>query len=272
MATSERRGAKVSGMDEVMAGGRFSAPVRRGSVVERAASSRSVHALLRHFERVGFELAPRYLGTTDDGARDMLGFIEGEAAHYPMTEQQRSDATLVAVAQAVRAMHDATQGFLSEAPEEAWRFRELSVPARIDCIGHHDLAPWNIVFDGTRVTGIIDWDFAAPSNRAWDLSYMAHRFVPLSCPRLTRAFGWETEPDRAARLRLLASTYGHGITPAELLDLAVVRLSSIAGNIEQQIRAGDPAFDVHRDERHADGYREDIQYIIQEREALLHRG
>ena len=259
-------------MDEVMAGGRFSGPVRRGSVVERAASSRSVHALLRHFERVGFELAPRYLGSTDDGARDVLGFIEGEAAHYPLTEEQRSDATLVAVARAERAMHDATQGFLPEAPEEAWQYRELSVPARIDCIGHHDLAPWNIVFDGTRVTGIIDWDFAAPSNRAWDLPYTAHRFVPLSCPRLTRVFGWETEPDRAARLRQLASTYGHGITPAELLDLAVVRLSSIAGNIEQQIRAGNPAFAVHRDERHADGYREDIQYIIQEREGLLHEG
>jgi hypothetical protein len=181
-----------------MPGGRFSGPVRRGSVVERAASSRSVHALLRHFERVGFELAPRYLGSTDDEARDMLSFIEGEAAHYPLTEEQRSDATLVAVAQAVRAMHDATQGFLPEAPEQAWQSRELSVPARIDCIGHHDLAPWNIVFDGTRVTGIIDWDFAAPSNRAWDLSYTAHRFVPLSCPRLTQAFGWETEPDRAA--------------------------------------------------------------------------
>ncbi|MFJ5678005.1 phosphotransferase [Streptomyces sp. NPDC093097] len=255
-------------MDEVMAGGRFSHPVRRGNVVERAQSNPNVHALLRHFERTGFSLTPRFLGTTDEGTRDLLSFIEGRAAHYPLTEQYRSEATLVSVALAVRAMHDATQGFLAEDPQ-AWRHREVAVPARIDCIGHHDLAPWNMIFNGTEVTGIIDWDVSGPSNRAWDLCYAAHRFVPLSSPRLARAFGWETPPDRAARLRLLTDTYGHGISPAELLDLAVVRLSSIAANIEQHIRAGNPAFDVHRDERHADGYREDVQFILADRDLLL---
>lgn len=255
-------------MDEGMTGGVFSKPVRRGSVVERASSSRNVHVLLRHFEQVGFGLSPRLLGSTQGGTRDILGYIEGEAAHYPLSDLLRSEEVVGNVAWAVRAMHDATQGF-RPVDSEAWRHREVSVPARIDCIGHHDLAPWNILFDGTRVVGIIDWDFAGPSNRAWDLSYVAHRFVPLSSPRLTRVFGWETEPDRAARLRLLTDTYGHGITPAELLDLAVVRLASIAANIEQQIRAGNPAFDMHRDERHADGYREDVQFILGNRDALL---
>ncbi|GLY66997.1 phosphotransferase [Amycolatopsis taiwanensis] len=228
-----------------------------------------MRALLGQFERVGFELAPRYLGSSDDGTRDFVGFIPGEAAHYPLTRQQRSDETLVSAARAVRAMHDVTEDFLARLPVDGWRYREVGTPNRVDCIGHHDLAPWNILFDGTRVTGIIDWDFAAPSNRAWDLSYLAHRFVPLSSPRLTKAFGWYAEPDRAARLRLLARTYGREITPAELLDLAVVRLSAIAANIEQRIRDSDPAFAVHRDERHADGYREDVQYILQNREALL---
>lgn len=50
-----------------------------------------------------------------------------------------------------------------------------------------------------------------------------------------------------------------------------MRLSSIAANIEQQIRAGNPAFAVHHDERHADGYREDIQFIVHNRDALLRR-
>jgi aminoglycoside phosphotransferase (APT) family kinase protein len=165
-------------------------------------------------------------------------------------------------------MHDATQGFVTENPQ-AWQHREVAAPVRVDCIGHHDLGPWNMTFDGTEVTGIIDWDFAGPSNRAWDLSYVAHRFVPLSSPRLAQAFGWEPPPDRAARLRLLTDTYGRGISPTELLDLAVVRLYAIAANIEQQIRAGNPAFDVHRDERHADGYREDVQFILANRDALL---
>jgi aminoglycoside phosphotransferase (APT) family kinase protein len=255
-------------MDEVMAGGRFSRPVRRGDVVERAASNANVRELLRHFERNGFPLAPRFLGTAEGGTRERLSFIEGEAGHYPLTEEQRSDEALVNVVLAVRAMHDATQGFVAENPQ-AWQHREVAAPTGVDCIGHHDLAPWNITFAGTEVTGIIDWDFAGPSNRAWDLSYADHRFVPLSSPRLARAFGWQPLPDRAARLRLLADTYGHAISPAELLDLAVVRLSSVAANIEQQVRNGNPAFDVHRDERHADGYRDDVQFILSQRDTLL---
>ncbi|MEU3713218.1 phosphotransferase [Streptomyces catenulae] len=216
----------------------------------------------------GSRSPPRYLGTTEDGTRDLLRFVAGRAAHYPLAEEPRSDAALISVARAVRALHDATRGFVADDPR-AWRHREVAVPVRIDCIGHHDLAPWNMTFDGTEVTGIIDWDFAGPSNRAWDLSYAAHRFVPLSSPRLTRAFGWPTPPDRAARLRLLADTYGHGITPDGLLDLAVVRLSAVAAHIEQQIRAGNPAFDVQRDERHADGYREDVRFILAHRATLL---
>ncbi|MFE6684897.1 phosphotransferase [Streptomyces sp. NPDC057743] len=258
-------------MDEVMSGGRFSRPVRRGDVVERAPSNPNVRGLLRHFERSGFSLAPRFLGTTAGGTRDRLTFIEGKAAHYPLTEAQRSDEALVNVVLAVRAMHDASQGFVAENPL-AWQHREVAAPVRVDCIGHHDLAPWNMTFNGTEVTGIIDWDFAGPSNRAWDLSYAAHRFVPLSSSRLAQAFGWSTPPDRATRLRLVADTYGRGIVPAELLDLAVVRLAAVAANIEQQIRTGNPAFDVHREERHADGYREDVQFLLAHRDALLRAG
>ncbi|MGW5113911.1 hypothetical protein ACWEQ8_00425 [Streptomyces noursei] len=119
-------------MDEAMPGGRFSRPVRHGAVVERAASGRNVRALLQHFERVGFARAPRYLGTSDDGTRDLLSHIDGQAARYPLAAPYRSTATLIAVAEAVRAMHDATLGFVPVEPD-AWRHREVAVPVRIDC-------------------------------------------------------------------------------------------------------------------------------------------
>ncbi|MGW1838548.1 hypothetical protein [Streptomyces sp. NPDC002067] len=93
--------------------------------------------------------------------------------------------------------------------------------------------------------------------------------MPLSSPPPGPGVRLGATPDRATRLRLLTDTYGRGISPTELLDLAVVRLSAIAANIEQQIRAGNPAFDVHRDERHPEGYREDIQFILANRDALL---
>ncbi|HEX3813912.1 MAG TPA: phosphotransferase [Mycobacteriales bacterium] len=94
-----------------------------------------------------------------------------------------------------------------------------SVPSEIDCIGHNDLGPYNMVFSGCRVVAIIDWDFAGPSSRARDLAYAAHRFVPLSVPRSTRAFGWDPLPDQGSRLRKFAAAYGDEISPAELLDL-----------------------------------------------------
>jgi aminoglycoside phosphotransferase (APT) family kinase protein len=205
---------------------------------------------------------------TADGTREILSFIPGETGYPPMPELQRSAEALVSVTQAIRAMHDAGQGFIPADPQ-TWHGHEVAVPARIDCIGHHDLAPWNIVFDRAQVVGIIDWDSAGPSNRAWDLSYAAYHDVPLSPPSGVKAAGWKHEPDRAARLGLLTDTYGLGIEPAEILDLVVVRLTSMAAHIEQQIRAGNPDFDEHRDEKHGDGYRKAGGFILANREAFL---
>ncbi|MEQ4204526.1 aminoglycoside phosphotransferase family protein [Actinopolymorpha sp. B9G3] len=257
-------------MGEEMTGGRFSSPVRQGDTVERrlTPASPNVHALLRHFERVGFTLAPRILGTTADGTREVLSFIEGETGYPPLSDAHRSDDALVEVARAIRAMHDATQGFVPAEPN-AWHDQEVAAPVRTDCIGHHDLAPWNIVFDGSRVVGILDWDSIRPSNRVWDLSYAAHQFVPLHPPASLAPFGWNDEPDRAARLRLFSGTYGLRVTPAEILDLAVLRLASIAAHIEQEVRAGNPDFEVHRQEDHGSGYRTAARFILDNRTALL---
>jgi hypothetical protein len=183
-------------VDKVMQGGRFSKPVRRGDTVERRAapSSANVHALLRQFERVGFALAPKFVGTA--AGREVLTFIEGETGYPPLPESQRSDEALVNVARAIRAMHDATQGFVPVDPE-AWHDLEVAVPARIDCIGHHDLAPWNIVFDGGQVVGIIDWDSIRPSNRVWD----SRTPLTSSCPS-TRRPRWDRSAGRTYQIGL----------------------------------------------------------------------
>lgn len=83
------------------------------------------------------------------------------------------------------------------------------------------------------------------------------------------AWGWDTEPDRIARLRLFAATYGAPMTPAELVDLAALRLLSIGAHIEDRIRAGDPAFAVHRDENHGSGYSSAAAFILTHRAELL---
>lgn len=254
-------------MDEVLRGGYYSAPIRRGSVVERRTGpwSPNVHALLRHFEQVGFSQAPRVVGVNGD--RETLTYVDGEAGVYPLAAAQRSDDALIEVAHTMRAMHDASAGFVAPDPT-TWQSR-VSVPDAIDCIGHNDVGPYNVVFDGSRVVALIDWDFAGPSSRAWDLCYAAHRFVPLSAPRSTRAFGWDPLPDQPSRLRAFAAAYDMDIPVPYLVDLVIVRLSSIAANIEHEIQRGNPAFDRHRDERHCDGYREDMQYILDNRTRLI---
>jgi hypothetical protein len=256
-------------MSEELTGGYHSAPVRDGDTVVRTTGpwSRNVHALLRHLDNSGFTQAPRFISADHTAQSETLSFVTGQPGTYPLTTPQRSDEALMHVGHAIRAMHDATAGFISPEPG-AWQYR-AAIPADLDCIGHNDLGPYNIVYDGSHIAAIIDWDFAGPSNRIWDLCYAAHRFVPLSAPRSTRAFGWDPPPDQPTRLRLLTDAYGHGIKPADLLDPLIVRLSAITTYIEAQIRLGNPKFDRQRDERHTDAYREDMHYILTNREHLL---
>jgi hypothetical protein len=257
-------------MTDAMQRGRFAAPVRRGDTVERATGpgSRNIHALLSHLHDRGFDLAPRVLDVSDDGTRETLSFLPGDTGYPPLAAELRSDEALDSVATAIRRLHDASQGFVPPEPGR-WGGHDYASPVEADCVGHRDLAPWNIVFDGSRVVGLIDWDFAGPSSRAWDLAYAAHQFVPFHPTEALAAWGWDSEPDRAARLRLLVDAYGPLVTPAELVDLAAVRLLSIGAHIEARIRAGDPAFAVHRDEDHGSGYRAAAGWILSHRAQLI---
>lgn len=254
-------------MTDPMDRGRFARPVRDGATVRRrrGSGSANVHALLRHFERVGFRLAPRLIGTSEDGEHELLEFIAGDTGFPPLAGPLRSDQALASVGRAIRALHDATAGFEPPVPDQ-WQTHEVAMPVRVDCIGHRDLAPWNIVFDGASVVGIIDWDFAGPSNRVWDLAYAAHQFVPFHPTENLAAFGWSEEPDRGRRLALLCSAYGNDVHPEEVLDLLTVRLAATAAHIEQRIRLQDPDFESHRVEEHARGWRAAAAFVLRNRD------
>ena len=261
---------QVAHDDEPLTGGRFAAPVRRGQVVLRRSTSATANtaALLQHLEQAGFEQAPRHLGFASDG-REKLSFIKGDSALPPYVEAVRGDEALVNVARTIRRFHDAAQSFVAPEP---WRSSTLSAagPTEIDCIGHGDLTPWNMIFRGPTVAAIIDWDTAGPSNRAWDLSYAACQFVPLHPPSTLHFWGWDNPPDQADRLARFVDAYGDpSISAAQLLDLMIIRLVGFAAHMEHQIRLGNPAFDVHRDERHAWGCRTTASYLIEHRDQLM---
>ncbi len=166
-----------------------------------------MHELLVYLEARGFELARRYLGMTPDGRRDILSYIDGDIGYPPPSDFVRSDEALVSIARAFRSMHDAAEGFVPSSPGPRYS-HDVGTPDPIDSVGHGDLAPWNIVFNGSQVAGIIDWDSAGPSSRAWDLSYAAFQFVPFTLTPDLQNWGWPQEPDRAARLALFAASYG----------------------------------------------------------------
>ena len=94
-----------------LAGGRVgeNVVVRVGDTVRRPQGpwSPAVHALLRHFEAVGFDGAPRFLGIDEQGARSSRS-SRASAALAPVPA---ADEVLAELGAFLRAMHDAQAGF-----------------------------------------------------------------------------------------------------------------------------------------------------------------
>jgi hypothetical protein len=249
--------------------GRFSKPRRHGDEVHRypAQENTEIHRLLRHFESKGCALTPRYLGVAADGA-ERLTFIAGATGYPPLSDDIRSDDALVSVARAIREVHDTSLDFEMSVEAPGQRY-EIAGPNTIDCIGHNDLAPWNMVFDGTDVRGIIDWDTARPSTRVWDLSYAAHQFVPFHPADDLLAWGWPYEPDRRRRLRLFLDSYGLAIDAHEIVDTAVIRLYGTGAYIGGEVARKNPAFEVHAEESHSTGFFKAAQSLILMRDSLV---
>jgi hypothetical protein len=166
----------------------------------RRPTSEATEALLDHLEHVGFNGAPRYLGS-DERGREVLSYIPGEAPIAPYPAWAYTDATLISVAKLLRDYHDAVSSF--EPSGYTWphpipeRFRQ-------GLVAHNDPNLDNIVFDGDRAVALIDFDLASPASAAWDLACAARLWVPFRDQR-------DAPPgsDRSfARLALFADAYG----------------------------------------------------------------
>ena len=94
--------------EEVLHGGDLTTVVKIGDTVRRETGpwSAAVHELLLHFERVGFDGAPRFLGIDEQG-REILDFVEGEPAHAPVPA---ADQVVWELGRLLRRMHEAQVG------------------------------------------------------------------------------------------------------------------------------------------------------------------
>ena len=192
--------------------------VRVGDTVRRSSDrwSTAVVDLLQHIERAGFDGAPRALGFDEQG-REVLTFIEGvdgRGTEFLPIEGGRFDLrlpdfvwrddVLVHLGGLLRAYHDAAATF-------PWAGRDWCFEPRepVETICHNEVFPANTVFrDGVPVA-FIDWDTATPGPRAWELGWVAWRWVPFFRDEKCRAIGLPTGvADKARRFRLLLDAYG----------------------------------------------------------------
>ena len=200
-------------------GGNMGDVVRVGDTVVREAGdwTPAVHRLLHHLNAVGVPGVPRPMGIRN--GREILGFVDGVVPQYPMPAWVWTEAALDSAAAFLRRIHDATAGLDLRGP---WRAASHE-PVEVVC--HNDFAPYNLVFDGERVVGAIDWDYASPGPRLWDIAYLAYRIVPLSTADWGDGF---SAHDRRRRLARLLDVYGTTAEPRALVELLRTRLEDLA--------------------------------------------
>ncbi len=230
---------------EVLAGGvgNAGAVVRSGDHVLRPAGDHApaIHALLGHVRAQGFEGVPEVVGIEADG-RERLVYVPGDVPIVPFPAWFQDDAVLASAVRLLRRYHDATVGFV--APPGATWSDEMADPAPGPdaVIGHNDVCPENVVFRDGRAVTLLDFEFAAPARRVWDVACLARMCVPLDTTEDAARTGWAPN-DPFARLRVVADAYGlDGPDRVELVEVLAGQIEGGGEFVRRRIEAGEAAF------------------------------
>lgn len=207
--------------EEDLAGGNSTLVTRVGQTVRRSAGpwTPAVHAFLEALRAAGVTEVPEALGM-DELGREVLTFIPGNAAHYPLPEWVWDQSILHDAGALLRRIHDASVGLAGADLE--WQL-PTHQPAEVVC--HNDAAPYNMVFRDGRLAGLIDFDTASPGSRVWDFSYLAYRLVPLGENGGGAA---PEENERLSRLDTLIKAYGLPFEHRKVFETLATRLDELA--------------------------------------------
>lgn len=203
--------------EETLSGGVVNTVVRVGDTVRRSTGpwTPAVHSLLAHLEEVGFAYSPRVHGFDEHG-REILSFVDGVPGMRPWSQVLRADEGLRALGRMLRELTYAVQTFVPP-PGAVWRTSPAGAQLQGGSIRHGDVGMWNTIWDGDRLVGLIDWDFAEPAPPLWDLAQAAWYGVPFyGGDDGWSACGFASKPDRRHRLAVLCDAYG--AHPAAVLD------------------------------------------------------
>lgn len=183
------------------------AVVRSGNHVLRPSNRHtdSVHTLLESIRANGFYGVPRPIGIDPDG-RERLEFIKGEVPVPPYPAWSQTNEVLISISRLLRSFHDALPALYPALSDLEWS-NELADVERGDVICHNDVCLENVVFRDGDAVALLDFEFAAPGRRAWDVAAFARLCVPIDDPTSRERLGWQME-DGPGRLRLVADSYG----------------------------------------------------------------
>jgi hypothetical protein len=229
--------------EEVLRGGvaNAAAVVRVGDHVLRpsTAYSKSIHRVLLALAESGFAGASVPVGIDPDG-RERLVFIPGDVAIPPYPAWVQGEVALGSIARLLKQMHDVSSSvpFGSDA---RWS-REMADPAGGNVFCHNDVCLENVVFRDGIAIGLLDFDFAAPGRREFDLASFARMCVPIDDDANAARLGW-AGADRPARLRLVCDEYGlDDPGRARLLDCLDESIARGGEFVRRRVEAGQAAF------------------------------
>lgn len=228
--------------EEVLHGGvaNVGAVVRVGDHVLRPSNphSVSIHRFLEALNRTGFDGASVPVGIDSDG-RERLGFIAGDVATPPYPSWAQTDTALASIARLMRRLHDASVGI--DLDETGWS-DETADPVGGEVMCHNDVCLENVVFRDGEAIALLDFDFAAPGRREFDLAAFARMCVPIDAPGATPTLGWITV-DRPSRLRLVCGEYGLDASGrGVLLDCLSESIARGGEFVRRRVDAGEAAF------------------------------
>ena len=162
----------------------------------------SIHSLLRHFHGNGLPV-PKIISENDNGY-EVQEFMSGTPIH----PHKWSDDGLAAVAKLVADIHSVSATFKPSdgAVWRPWYLRELGGDNIV--FSHGDIAPWNILTDGIRPTGLVDWEFAGPIDAVTEFARVCWLFVQLHDDDLGELYDLPSPEKRAEQIRMMADIYG----------------------------------------------------------------
>lgn len=240
---------------------KFERIVKINNTVHRPAGkwTKQVHKFLTYIRQRGFVLAPNPLGFDKKTGDEIVSYIPGDVINYPLTANASSIDALKSAACLLRSYHDATLTFveLCNYDNKLW---QLPVRLPVEIICHGDFAPYNVVLQGKKAVGIIDFDTCHPGPRSWDISYALYRWTPLTNPNNKDGFG--SIDEQAIRATIFCDSYG--LKKKERVgipELIIARLESLVDFMHKEASHGNAIYKSNIQSGHDLLYKADIIYI-----------